>query len=671
MDPWEQLLASYVAPHQYPSPTPSPPPVLRAIYAREAREARSAQDNRIVSSKNPQTSGLMHSSLTTVSTAVHNNPALTDTTAETPSTSAHQTPGSTQSRASRQQNKHQDQQLRYLERLLHELVHVSRPLSPSNAPEAHIHAPVQNDTESHPLLPHVSPPPSKPQNLQKRPRSPEAADWTTESQPKIPPSPDLTSIPDLSTIRNHPVVIDLTRTDSTQALGNLGLHATPAPTAQDPVQPARIRQSPRPNRAMSQEFSLDQATQEWIQHEIADVFTRLCPPTTGRKHAAPRLAPPEYFDGISPDFEQWKSDVQVYVAGLDKDAAISAVLGLIRGTNVNRWKRNLTQDKFVANGNSWNYTDIAAFWAELTTKFRPINYVNDAIIALDQIHMGSRRAEDFFDEWEDLASRASENKDTPNNIYQLKNALPSGYLVAISTMPTKPATYAEWKNTIINMDNDRIIFNRQIHDFTRRPPPQRPLPRPPPRYSQPQYAPPRYPPPRPQYVPRAPQYAPRPAPQYYQPQYPPPRPYYPQRPQMPMMPGDRRTGTGVTYGGAGQPMDIDRLNARPCRKCGAKKTEKGTCGDMWHIPNRTGTAALQKRRWEERDSREEFLEEIRRFYQEDPEDFLAQTTGMEIPSYCEEPGPPMEHPTEGYVDNYDEIRDQMDDYEQHFPYGPT
>ncbi|PIL27819.1 hypothetical protein GSI_10973 [Ganoderma sinense ZZ0214-1] len=422
---------------------------------------------------------------------------------------------------------------------------------------------------------------------------------------------------------------------------------------------------------MSQEFSLDQATREWIQHEIADVFTRLRPPTTGRKHAAPRLAPPEYFDGINPDFEQWKSDVQVYVAGLDKDAAISAVLGLIRGTNVNRWKRNLTQDKFVANGNSWNYTDIAAFWAELTTKFRPINYVNDAIIALDQIHMGSRRAEDFFDEWEDLASRAGENKDTPNNIYRLKNALPSGYLVAISTMPTKPATYEEWKNTIINMDNDRIIFNRQIHDFTRRPPPQRPLPRPPPRYSQPQYAPPRYPPPRPQYVPRAPQYAPRPAPQYYQPQYPPPRPYYPQRPQMPMMPGDRRTGTGVTYGGAGQPMDIDRLNARPCRKCGAKKTEKGTCGDMWHIPNRTGAAALQKRRWEERDSREEFLEEIRRFHQEDPEDFLAQTTGMEIPSYCEEPGPPMEHPTEGYVDSYDEIRDQMDDYEQHFPYGPT
>ena len=92
---------------------------------------------------------------------------------------------------------------------------------------------------------------------------------------------------------------------------------------------------------------------------------------------------------------------------------------------------------------------------------------------------------------------------------------------------------------------------------------------------------------------------------------------------------------------------------------------------MWHIPNRTGEAAVQKRRWEECDSREEFLEEVRRFHQEDPEDFLMQIAGMEIPSYYEEPQPPMEYPQGDYVDSYGEIRDQMDDYEQHFPYGPA
>ncbi len=102
-------------------------------------------------------------------------------------------------------------------------------------------------------------------------------------------------------------------------------------------------------------------------------------------------------------------------------------------------------------------------------------------------------------------------------------------------------------------------------------------------------------------------------------------------------------------------MDIDRLRARPCRKCGAKQTEKGSCGDMWHIPNRTGAAAVQKCRWEECNSREEFLEEIRHFRQEDPEDFLAQIARVSIPNYVEEPQPPIEYTLEEYTDGYDEI----------------
>ena len=118
-------------------------------------------------------------------------------------------------------------------------------------------------------------------------------------------------------------------------------------------------------------------------------------------------------------------------------------------------------------------------------------------------------------------------------------------------------------------------------------------------------------------------------------------------------------------------MDINRLRARPCRKCGAKQTEKGSCGDMWHISNRTGAAAVQKRRWEEHDSREEFLEEVRHFHEEDPEDFLAQIAGVSIPDYVDEPQLPTEYAPEEYADRFDEIRHQMDEYEQHFPYGPT
>ena len=82
-------------------------------------------------------------------------------------------------------------------------------------------------------------------------------------------------------------------------------------------------------------------------------------------------------------------------------------------------------------------------------------------------------------------------------------------------------------------------------------------------------------------------------------------------------------------------------------------------------------SAIQKRRWEERDNREEFLEEIRRFHEEDPEDFFAQVAGIAGPSYYGEPEQPAEYQPEEYADSYDDIRDQMDNYEQHFPYGPT
>ena len=90
---------------------------------------------------------------------------------------------------------------------------------------------------------------------------------------------------------------------------------------------------------------------------------------------------------------------------------------------------------------------------------------------------------------------------------------------------------------------------------------------------------------------------------------------------------------------------------------------------MWHIPNQTGAAAVQKHRWEERDSHEEFLEEIRCFHQEDPEDFLAQIVRVLVPSLYEEPE--MQTALEEYEDRYNEIRYQMDEYEQHFPYGPA
>ena len=83
-------------------------------------------------------------------------------------------------------------------------------------------------------------------------------------------------------------------------------------------------------------------------------------------------------------------------------------------------------------------------------------------------------------------------------------------------------------------------------------------------------------------------------------------------------------------------MDLDRMRTRPCRKCGALQTEKGTCGDMWHVPNRNGAEAQRIRRWENPYEREMFLDEVRRFVTEDSGDFLANIAGYEVPDNVEQ-----------------------------------
>ena len=73
-------------------------------------------------------------------------------------------------------------------------------------------------------------------------------------------------------------------------------------------------------------------------------------------------------------------------------------------------------------------------------------------------------------------------------------------------------------------------------------------------------------------------------------------------------------------------MDLDRA----CTKCGKKKSEAGPCQSPWHVPNRSPQQQRIRRMWEEEGAREEFLEAIRLFAAEDPEDFTAQ--GFDIGS---------------------------------------
>ncbi|KZT20550.1 hypothetical protein NEOLEDRAFT_1182407 [Neolentinus lepideus HHB14362 ss-1] len=59
-------------------------------------------------------------------------------------------------------------------------------------------------------------------------------------------------------------------------------------------------------------------------------------------------------------------------------------------------------------------------------------------------------------------------------------------------------------------------------------------------------------------------------------------------PNKTLQPPVRQDAMGTMFGGMCQPMDIGRV----CIKCGAKKNEKGTCGDFWHKPNHLAPAQV-------------------------------------------------------------------------------
>ena len=67
-------------------------------------------------------------------------------------------------------------------------------------------------------------------------------------------------------------------------------------------------------------------------------------------------------------------------------------------------------------------------------------------------------------------------------------------------------------------------------------------------------------------------------------------------------------------------MELDRLRARACKKCGAPQSAVGTCGDRWHIPNRSNPQ--QARRWELPEERKAFLMEVRQYMADDLDDFV-------------------------------------------------
>ena len=294
---------------------------------------------------------------------------------------------------------------------------------------------------------------------------------------------------------------------------------------------------------------------------------------------------PEAFAGDKSKYETWKNEMLIYVQGESRNEMIKYVLSYIRGNKaIDSWKRAFREAHHTGTPPQWTFASSSAFWEALDKVFADPNLKRRAYNDLTQLTQGNKSAQDFFVEFEQLLTTAGLTTKDPSAVEMILQKVRRDILKDIYRAKDKPTTYKDWKERIIDLDDADRAFDLLSRHPTSAPRVSLPAPR----ATTTNTTPPRPAPSRPLYNPHA----------------------------------DRKDGTGVTYGGRGQAMEIDRFKAQRCRKptCGARKDEAGTCGSPWHLPNRPN----QRLRAWETDERDELVANVRAWAAEEPEDFIAQ-----------------------------------------------
>ncbi|KAJ3015736.1 hypothetical protein NUW54_g962 [Trametes sanguinea] len=188
--------------------------------------------------------------------------------------------------------------------------------------------------------------------------------------------------------------------------------------------------------------------------------------------SGPKLKDPETFNGTKSRYSPWKFSLQQYVAGLDKDRAISIVLSYIQGERVDVWKEAFSRAHYV-NG-SWNFATLNAFWEKLDSIFDDPNTRHTAQAKLESLKMRGS-AQEFFTEFEQLVTIAKYRLDDEFVLNILQRNAREDFIRNIYASGNIPTTYAAWKERILGLDKYRDMFNVIRHGPTRIP---LPTPRP-------------------------------------------------------------------------------------------------------------------------------------------------------------------------------------------------
>ncbi|KDQ54332.1 hypothetical protein JAAARDRAFT_83859, partial [Jaapia argillacea MUCL 33604] len=222
---------------------------------------------------------------------------------------------------------------------------------------------------------------------------------------------------------------------------------------------------------------------------------------------------PEIFTGDKQKFGRWWRSMQLFLRDpkngtLSETEKTDILISHIRGPDVDTWVENFWDEYWDDANNKWqkSWVDVVTILKE---RFEDSNLQRQAELELEHLVQGKDSAEEFFQKFEILRNRAKYDKKNTHLLLLLEQNVNAGIIDKIYGVMPLPADYDAWKKAILVHD---ALWKRRLEN----------------------------------------KHAPSATKQ--------------QAPTAGQIRGDKKDATGKTYGGMGQPMDLNRA----CLKCGAK-----------------------------------------------------------------------------------------------------
>ncbi|KAH9846675.1 hypothetical protein C2E23DRAFT_907655 [Lenzites betulinus] len=267
-----------------------------------------------------------------------------------------------------------------------------------------------------------------------------------------------------------------------------------------------------------------------------------------------RLRDPDPFAGDRTLYRTWKSQMERYLAvhtQATPNELIAVILSFIRGPNVDEWVNAYTDQHFNSETRLWEKT-LKQVWKDLDLAYTDRVGEHSALQRMRDLRQKEGHAAEFFQEYEKLIWLAGMEEDDRMVLEYMKDAICDRFRQAIHNQINMPTTYEGWKKAVNQLDDNYLREQAIIQSRKSRAPQQGP-------------------PHRNAHPPRGPP-IPTGAPIW-------------NAGNATGSNAARADGTGVTYGGLGQPMEIDRTRTGQCWRCGGRRGQPAPgCQNGWHRP---------------------------------------------------------------------------------------